>query len=137
MTVPAVLEYGNGLPVTITGSDLTNVVVLVGDVTVNLTESNSTSLSFLYPPLPAGSYEVKIMTPTGFTYPAIITTTSLVFGSGLSRSSGSLNGHRLTLNANGLPTSISTNKYLSINLVCANYSQLLQIIEIIPNKITF
>lgn len=78
---------------------------MVGGVTVSLTSSNSTSLSFLYPALPTGSYEVKIMTPTGYTYPAIITTTALVFGSGLSRSSGSLNGHRLTLNANGLPSS--------------------------------
>lgn len=60
------------------------------------------------------------MTPTGYTYPAIITTTSLEFGSGLSRSSGSLNGHRLTLNANGLPTSV--NQYLSVNLVCTNYT---------------
>lgn len=77
---------------------------------------------------------MKIMTPTGYTHPAIITTTSLSFGTGLSRTSGSLNGHRLTLSGNGLPT--GANQYLSVNLICANYSQKLDIIEVIPNKIT-
>lgn len=75
------------------------------------------------------------MTPTGYTHPVIMTTTVLSFGSGLSRTSGSLNGHRLTLSGNGLPT--SANQYLSVNLICLNYSQKLNIIEVIPNKITF
>lgn len=56
VTVPAPLEYVNGAPVTITGTDLTNVVVTVGGLTVNLTATNSTSLSFNYPALSAGSY---------------------------------------------------------------------------------
>lgn len=50
------MEYVNEAPVTITGTDLTNVVVTVGGVTVNLTATNSTSLSFNYPALSAGSY---------------------------------------------------------------------------------
>lgn len=75
------------------------------------------------------------MTPTGYTHPAIMTTTVLSFGTGMSRISGSLNGHRLTMSGNGLPT--SANQYLSVNLICANYSQKLNIIEVIPNRITF
>lgn len=52
--MPAVLEYGNGSPVTITGTDLTNAIVTVGAVTVTLTSSNPTSLSFNYPAIFAG-----------------------------------------------------------------------------------
>lgn len=133
--MPAVLEYGNGSPVTITGTDLTNAVVTVGAVTVTLTSSNPTSLSFNYPAIFAGSYEIKIMTPTGYTHPAIVTKTLLGFGTGVSRTSGSLNGHRLSLTANGLPTAVD--QYLAVNLICLNYSQKLSIIEVIPNKITF
>lgn len=108
---------------------------MVGGVTVTLTSSNSTELSFVYPALTYGSYEIKIMTPTGYTHPAIITKTSLVWGSGISRGYGSLNGHRLTLDANGLPTAVD--RYLNVLLVCSNYTEKLPIIEVVPNKITF
>jgi hypothetical protein len=112
VTVPSVLRYSNGDTVVITGSDLTGATVKVGTTPVTLTASNSTSISFAYPALKYGSYEINIMTSKGLTHPAIVTTTSLSIGSGLSRSSGSLNGHRLTVSTNGFPSSVE--QYLSV-----------------------
>ncbi len=135
VTIPTTLDYGNGANLTVTGMDLTGAVVTVGGIVVNLTVSNSTSLKFSYPALSFGSYEVKIMTATGYTHPAIMTKTSLWVNSVLSRTGGSLNGHRLSVWTNGFPSSVD--KYLAINLICTNYSSPLQVTQVLPNIITF
>lgn len=41
--------------------------------------STNTQLTFTYPPLPAGTYEVLISTPIGWTYPRIDSITELHF----------------------------------------------------------
>jgi hypothetical protein len=135
VTVPSVLRYSNGDTVVITGSDLTGATVKVGTTSVVLTASNSTSLTFAYPALKYGSYEINIMTSKGLTHPAILTTTTLSIGNGLSRSSGSLNGHRLTVAVNGFPSSID--QYLSVTSICGPTVTKLQIFAVVPNRVTF
>ena len=136
VTVPSVLRYSNGDTVVITGSDLTGATVKVGTTSVVvLTASNSTSLSFVYPALKYGSYEINIMTSKGLTHPAILTTTTLSIGTGLSRSSGSLNGHRLTVATNGFPSSVD--QYLSVTSICGPTVTKLQVVAVVPNRVTF
>lgn len=89
----------------------------------------------MYPALKYGQYEVKILTPTGYTHPKITTVTKISMSNGISRSSGSLNGHRLTLETNGFPSKVD--KTPSVNLLCTDYSEYLPIISITPNKLTF
>jgi hypothetical protein len=108
---------------------------MVGKTPVTLLASSATSLTFAYPALKYGSYEVFILTPTGYTHPAITTKTSLKIVGGISRSSGGLNGHRLTVATNGFPSTVD--KYLAVNLICTNYSTPLQVISVVPDKITF
>lgn len=135
VTVPSTLEYFNGQSVTITGSNLSGATVKVGTTSVTLTSANSTSISFAYPALKYGSYEVLILTSSGYTHPAIITSTSLSINTGISRSSGSLNGHRLTVATNGMPSSID--QYLSVTAICGLVVTKLQIIAVVPNQVTF
>jgi hypothetical protein len=59
-----------------------------------------------------------------------MSSTNLALSGGLSRSSGSLNGHRITVAGNGLPDKID--KYLSVKLLCSNYSLNLPIISVTP-----
>ena len=61
------------------------------------------SLTFTYPSVKYSKCEVLIRTPTGFTHPKIEETTKFSMVSGLSRSSGSLNGHRISVAGNGYP----------------------------------
>ena len=135
VTVPSTLNYFNGQTVTITGNNLSGATVKVGTTPVTLTASNSTLLSFVYPALKYGSYEVAIMTSSGLTHPAIITTTDLSINTGISRSSGSLNGHRLTVGANGLPSTID--QLLSVTEICGLTVTKLQVIAVVPNQVTF
>jgi hypothetical protein len=102
---------------------------------VNLTQSNSTSLTFTYPALKYGEYEIKILTSTGYTHPQIISTTKLNILSSLSKPSGSLNGHRISVNTNGFPFNVDS--YLSVFIICKNYTLPLLIISVVPNLLTF
>jgi hypothetical protein len=54
---------------------------------------------------------------------------------GLSRSTGSLNGHRISVDGNGYPETV--NKYLQVTLNCKNYSVSLPIISVVPTRLTF
>ena len=135
VTVPTTLNYDNGQTVTITGSNLSGATVKVGTTAVNLTAANSTSISFVYPALKYGSYEVAIMSSTGLTHPAIITTTNLWITSGISRSSGSLNGHQLTVSGNGFPSTVD--QLLSVTEICGLTVTKLQVIAVVPNQVTF
>lgn len=108
---------------------------MVGKTPVTLLASSATSLTFAYPALKYGSYEVFILTSTGYTHPAIITKTSLNIATGISRSSGGLYGHRLTVATNGFPS--TADKYLAVNLICTNYSTPLQVLSVVPDKLTF
>jgi len=78
---------------------------------------------------------VKILTSTGYTHPAIWTTTNLALGYGISRSSGSLNGHILSVAGNGLPATVD--QYLSVILICGWTMTPLDIISVVPNVVTF
>lgn len=64
-----------------------------------------------------------------------MSTTNLAIYNTLSRISGSLNGHRVTVSCSGLPNKVD--KYLSVKLLCANYSLNLPIISVTPRLITF
>ncbi len=64
-----------------------------------------------------------------------MSTTNLAIYTALSRSSGSLIGHRITVSGNGLPNKVD--KYLSVKLLCADYSLDLPIISVTPKLITF
>lgn len=64
-----------------------------------------------------------------------MSTTTLNIHSSLSKASGSLNGHRITVGANGLPNKVD--KYLSVKIICANYSLNLPIISLTPKLVTF
>jgi hypothetical protein len=75
------------------------------------------------------------MTSTGNTHPKITTTTTLQLAIGLSRSSGSYNGHIISVSGNGLPT--VADKFLSINLVCKNFSTLIMPTIVTPSRVTF
>lgn len=54
---------------------------------------------------------------------------------GLSRSSGSLNGHRISVDGNGYPETVD--KYLQVTLNCKNYTVPLSIISVTPTRLTF
>jgi hypothetical protein len=118
VTVPGTLIYNAGDLVSIAGDSLASVSVEIGGKSVALLAgATSTRISFNYPALPAGEYEVKINTATGLTHPAIMTTTKLSLGNSLS-SRGSLAGNLLPISANGLPETADDSN-LNVYMVCA------------------
>jgi hypothetical protein len=118
VTVPGTLIYNAGDLVSIAGGSLAGVSVEVGGKSVALlTGATSTRISFNYPALPAGEYEVKINTGNGLTHPTIMTTTKLSLGNSLS-SRGSLAGNLLPISANGLPETADDSN-LNVYMVCA------------------
>ena len=58
VTLPNSTLFKAGQTVNVTGSDLKNAIVIVGGIKVNLTRSNSSFLSFFYPALKYGYYEI-------------------------------------------------------------------------------
>ena len=64
-----------------------------------------------------------------------MSSTDLNIASSLSKSSGSLNGHRISVNTNGFPFKVDS--YLSVLIVCKNYTFPLPIISVVPNLLTF
>lgn len=76
------------------------------------------------------------MTTSGYTYPQIITITNVWMNSIVSQSSGSLNGHMLSMNVNGFTNSIS-DKHLAVNLICSDSTVSLPIVSVAPNKLVF
>ncbi len=106
ITLPANTTYDAKALVSIIGSNLTGATVTINDLSIILNTSSSTALSFEYPALPAGDYEIKILTSTGYTSPILISTTTLSFAWGISRSSGPTTGHIVTMGGNGMTDNI-------------------------------
>jgi hypothetical protein len=124
--------------VAVSGTNLAAAVVTIADINIPLL-SNSTNdvIYFKYPSLPAGSYEVKILTATGFTNPPLITTTSVWITPTLSSNTGSLLGHIITVTSNGFPASKETNSVAEIKMNCNGATSILDLISLTPNIITF
>lgn len=99
--------YNAGDIITVNGSDLTGGKVFVGGREVPSSNSTPASITFAYPALTEGSYNIQIMTSNGFAYPPLPTTTELWLSNGISRSAGSYAGHILTVAGNGMTTSIN------------------------------
>lgn len=74
--VPANATYKEGDVVTITGTGLTGATVTVKGVDCVAT-ANDTSVTFTYPALPAGNYQIFIKVANGWTYPQIMSSTLL------------------------------------------------------------
>jgi hypothetical protein len=64
-------------------------------------------VTFTYPALTAGSYNIQVMTANGFAYPSLPSTTDLWLSNGISRSAGSYAGHILTVAGNGMTTTLN------------------------------
>ena len=79
--MPAVTNYRAGDTVGVTGTGLTGATVTVNNVACATTVVSDTSITFVYPSLVAGSYEVFINVATGWTYPQFMSTTTLSFDS--------------------------------------------------------
>lgn len=99
--------FSVGETITITGSDLTGGEVYVGDTKVTIVTSTSTSITFNYPPLTVGNYDIKIKTGSSFAYPPIPSSVSLWIANGISRSSGSFAGHIISVAGSGMTTTIN------------------------------
>jgi hypothetical protein len=99
--------YNAGDVITVNGSDLTGGRVFVGGKEVPSTNSTSTSITFAYPVLTQGNYNIQIMTSNGFAYPSLPTTTELWLSNGISLSVGSCAVHILTVAGNGMTTTIN------------------------------
>lgn len=107
MTVLATTIFSVGDIITITGFDLTNGSVYVGGVYVPSINSTANNITFAYPALTQGNYDIKVMTSNGFAYPPLPSTTELWLSNGISRSSGSYAGHIITVAGNGMTTTMN------------------------------
>ncbi len=107
VTTLTTTTYNSGDIITISGFNLTGAQVFVGDLAVPSTSSTADNITFAYPALTKGSYNIKIMTSNGFAYPPIPTTTELSLPNGISRSSGSYAGHIITVAGNGMTTTLN------------------------------
>jgi hypothetical protein len=100
------LVYSAGQTVTISGDNLLNTAVTINNYPITLITNTINSLSFLYPALPAGNYEICINTTSaGLTHPVIMSTTKLSIGS-LSSTSGSTGGNEIIVYGNGFVTNV-------------------------------
>lgn len=97
------MTYSAGDTIIINGLGLEKANVTIGNKLIDLITNTSKLLSFNYPALPAGQYEVLIMASSGYSHPSIVTNTNLRIGNSISRNSGSLNGHRISISTNGFP----------------------------------
>lgn len=105
MTVPAVTVYNAGDLVTVNGDNMLNASVTIGGQSINLVSSTVSAISFNYPNIEAGEYEIQIQTSTGLTHPIVKSTTNQWIGSA-SASKGSTAGNQLSIIANGLPNNL-------------------------------
>ena len=103
VTVPSDVSFQYTNDVEIEGEGLSGATVSVGDIDCPLIDSNDTYLKFKYPELEAGDYEIIINTPTGHTYPEIMSETPLQVWNTITASSGSEMGHVMTVKGNGFP----------------------------------
>lgn len=107
VTTLTTTTYNAGDIITVTGFDLTGAQVFLEDLAVPSISSTANNITFAYPALKQGSYNIKILTSNGFAYPLIQTTTVLSLPNGISRSSGSYAGHIITVAGNGMTTTIN------------------------------
>jgi hypothetical protein len=93
--------------ITITGFNLTGAKVFVGGVEAKNVSSTANNVTFTYPALKQGNYNIMVLTSNGYAYPPLPTTTNLWLSNGISRSSGSYAGHIVTVAGNGMTTTIN------------------------------
>lgn len=85
------------------GADISAATVKVGTTSVTLTSAVGDTITFPYPPLTAGSYDIVVTVNGNNVYPTLPTTTSLVIGD-ISSTSGSNKGQILNVIGNGFST---------------------------------
>lgn len=107
ITILSSTTFNVGDVITINGYDLTNATAYVGGLLATTTSSTANNITFTYPALTQGNYNIQILTSNGYAYPPIPTTTTLWLANGISRSSGSYAGHIITVAGNGLSTSLN------------------------------
>lgn len=103
ITVPSVINYKAGEIVSVVGQGLSGATVTINDIECNVTSTNDTNIDFVYPPVPAGSYEIFIKVASGWTYPQFISTTKLSFES-VNANGGSYAGMEFVVTGNGYPS---------------------------------
>lgn len=114
VTQLATSEIDAGTSVFVSGFNLTGATVTVGGKSATVTNVAADNLTFTYPPLTAGSYDILIKVGNAYAYPPLPTVTNLWLGNGISTSSGSYAGHILTVAGNGMTTTINDNNVFTI-----------------------
>ena len=110
--LPSETEYTRGDTVTITGSGLTGATVEIDGSDCGATATDDT-ITFTYPELKAGDYEVIIEVGGARAYPPMTTSTPIEIW-GMSKTSGSKNGHQISVPGNGF----SEDSLVSVWFIC-------------------
>ena len=84
-------------------ADLSSATVKVGTTSVTLTSAIGDTITFPYPPLSAGSYDIVVTVSGNNAYPTLSSSTALAIGD-ISSTSGSNKGQILSVIGNGFST---------------------------------